>query len=51
MPVLIARTPSGSYSVMAANFNEKDRKLTVSINGKYLNVILKPHSLNSFSVD
>lgn len=51
MPVLIARTPSGSYSVMTANFNNKDRKLTVRINGKYLNVSLKPHSLNSFSVD
>lgn len=49
-PVLAARTPNGATVVMAGNFNDKSRQITIEIQGRYLNTTLAPHSLNTFIV-
>ncbi len=48
MPVLMARTPEGKYVVVAGNFNDDVRTVSVPVDGSYLNLQLKPHSMNTF---
>ncbi len=48
-PVLVALTPEKKYVVVAGNFNEEPRNVSIEINGKYLNLQLDPHSLNTFA--
>jgi glucosylceramidase len=50
MPVLAVRTPQGKYVVMAANFKDSERALTMQIAGRYLNVKLCAHSLHTFQL-
>lgn len=48
MPVLAVKTPEGSYVVVAGNFGEEPKELSVGFAGKYLNVVLQAHSFNTF---
>lgn len=50
MPVLVVRTPSGKYSVIAGNLSDSKQPLTIKINSRYLNTTLPPHSLNTFEI-
>lgn len=47
-PTLIALTPDNKYVVVAGNFSDKPRSVSVKLNKKYLNVTLNPHSMNTF---
>ena len=47
-PVIIFLTPENQYLVVAGNFNGKQQNLSVTLAGKYLEVTLQPHSLNTF---
>jgi len=48
--VIVYRTPDNHHVVIAGNFNDKEYPLTIKISKRYLNVILQPHSFNSFIV-
>lgn len=48
LPVLVAKTVSKKYVVMAGNFNTEKRNVSLKVAGKYLNVTLPGHSLNTF---
>lgn len=48
LPVLVVKNTRGKYVVFAGNFNDENKDVSVKIDGKYLNVSLKPHSLNTF---
>lgn len=47
-PIIIFRTPENQYLVIAGNFNDNQQKLSVKLAGRYLEVTLQPHSLNTF---
>ena len=47
-PVIIFLTPENQYLVVAGNFNGKQQNLSVKLAGKYLEVTLQQHSLNTF---
>lgn len=47
-PVLIALTPKGKYVVVAGNFSDADREVSVKVGERYLNLSLQPHSFNTF---
>ena len=47
-PVLVVRTPEKRLIVAAGNFNGEKRGITLKLKGKYLNMSLQPHSLNTF---
>lgn len=48
MPVMVVMTPQKRQVVIAGNFNEEAKELTVKLGTRYLNVTLQPHSLNTF---
>lgn len=48
LPVMVFLTPDGKYLVVAGNFNDEPRQLTVRLGGKYLDVTLQAHSFNTF---
>lgn len=48
LPILIVKTETKKYVVMTGNFNADNRKVTMRVNGKCLNVTLPGHSLNTF---
>lgn len=48
LPVLIVKLKAKKYAVMAGNFNGNNKDISIGINGKYLNVTLPAHSLNTF---
>lgn len=48
VPVLVALNPDGKYVVVAGNFSDEDKKVSVELGGKYINLSLAPHSFNSF---
>lgn len=43
-PVMVVVTPENKFVVIAGNFNEIKKEITVEISGKYLNFSLLPHS-------
>lgn len=47
-PILVARTPDGKRVVIAANFNEQPRRMTVKLGDRYLETTLRAHSFNTF---
>ena len=49
LPVLVVRTPQGKLAVMAGNFTDSERAVTIRLGKKYLNVSLAPHSMNTFA--
>lgn len=51
LPVLVAQTPQGKYMVVAGNFGEEAKELTVKLEKRYLNVTLQPHSFNTFQMN
>ena len=48
-PVMVASTKDGKYVVVAGNFNDEPRSMSVKIGNKYLDVTLPPHSLHTFA--
>ncbi len=49
-PVMIAKNSAGKYVVIAGNYNDVEKDLTVEIEGKFLNMTLKPHSFHTFKM-
>lgn len=49
-PVLVVKTPAQKYVVIAGNFKEESQKLTVKLGKRYLEVVLTPHSMNTFEM-
>lgn len=47
-PVLVAQNPQGKYVVVAGNFTDESKTVSVELGNKYLNVSLAPHSFNSY---
>ena len=47
-PVIVFRSASGKYVVIAGNFKDEAQQLNVSIEGKLLNATLPAHSFNTF---
>ena len=41
-------TPKKKQVVIAGNFNEKAKDITVKLGNRYLNITLQLHSLNTF---
>jgi len=50
-PVMIVKNPQGQYLVFAGNFNNDSKEVTVKLGERFLNVTLKPHSLNTFQLN
>lgn len=50
LSVLVARNPDGRMIVLSSNTSGSGQRLTVKLLGRYLDVLLKPHSLNTFIV-
>ncbi|MCM1066753.1 MAG: beta-glycosidase [Muribaculaceae bacterium] len=48
-PVLTAINPEGKLVIMAGNFTDSPVEFSAPVGKKYLNVVLPPHSLNSFT--
>ncbi|MFT3739938.1 MAG: hypothetical protein QM786_14395 [Breznakibacter sp.] len=48
MPVLVLKTPQGKYVVIAGNFNNEAKEVTIRLEDRYLNVRLQARSFNSF---
>jgi len=46
--VVVYRTPENKYVVVAGNFNDEAKDITLKLGTKYLNNQLKPHSFNTF---
>ncbi|MCM1224137.1 MAG: hypothetical protein NC548_57760, partial [Lachnospiraceae bacterium] len=47
-PVLVAVTPEGKYVVVAGNFSDEEKSVSVEVGKKFLNLSLAPHSFNSY---
>lgn len=47
-PVLVSLGSNGDIVITAGNFLNKEQKLTIKVYNKYLDVMLKPHSMNTF---
>ncbi len=50
LPVMIAINPEEQFVVIAGNFNDDMKEFSVKLRNRYLNVELKPHSLNTFQL-
>lgn len=50
LPVIIFLIPENKYLVGAGNFNDEPKSLTLQLGDKYLDVTLKAHSFNTFSM-
>ncbi len=48
--VMVAINPQGKYIVLAGNFNETNKTISVKLGQKYLNIKLPAHSLNTFEM-
>jgi glucosylceramidase len=49
-PMLVARHKNGKYVVVAANFANESRTVSVKLGKKYLNMTLKAHSMNTYDM-
>lgn len=47
-PMLILMTPQKKYVVIAGNFNNEAKEVSLRLGKRYLNVALQAHSLNTF---
>lgn len=47
-PIMVVITPQKKQLVIAGNFNDDAKEVTVKLGNRYLNVVLQPHSLNTF---
>jgi glucosylceramidase len=50
IPVLVFLTPGNKPVVVAGNFNDEAKPLSIKIAGNFLNITLKAHSLNTFQM-
>ena len=50
LPVIVFLTPENKYLVVAGNFNDEPKNLTIQLGSKYLDVTLQAHSFNTFSM-
>lgn len=48
IPVLVCKTLQNKYMVIAGNFNDETKEISVKVENRYLNILLQPHSLNTF---
>lgn len=48
--VIVYKTPENKYVVIAGNFNNKEKTVTVRLGRKYLNAAMPAHSFNTFVV-
>lgn len=48
--VMVAVNPQDKYIVIAGNYNETSKKLTVKLGEKYLNITLPAHSFNTLEM-
>lgn len=48
--IIVAMNPQSKYIVLAGNFNDESRNITVKLEDKYLNVTIPAHSLNTFQM-
>ncbi|WP_204273667.1 glycoside hydrolase family 30 protein [Draconibacterium mangrovi] len=48
LPVLVAKNTEGNYVVFAGNLSDESKEVCVELEERFLNVILGPHSLNTF---
>ena len=46
-PVVVFKR-NGEYIVTAGNFTDEEKTISVKIGGKFLNLLLPPHSFNTF---
>lgn len=47
MPVLMVETPEGDMVVLAGNSTDKKQKISVAVDGQYLNLAMPAHSLHT----
>ena len=50
LPIIIVKNTEDKYIIISGNFNEESKEISIKLGGKYLNVTLKPHSLNTFQL-
>ncbi len=50
VPILVVLNPEGKYVVFAGNFTDESKDVSVKVGGKYLNVTLAAHSLNTLKM-
>ena len=48
LPAIVFLTAEKQYLVVAANFNDEPKNLTIQLGSKYLDVTLQAHSFNTF---
>ena len=48
MPVLVLLTPQGKLVIVAGNFNDEEKELSLKLGAHYLQVLLPPHSFHTF---
>lgn len=49
-PVIVYQTPANKYVVIAGNFNDETKTVSVKLGKKYLNAEMPAHSFNTFVV-
>ncbi|EJX09787.1 hypothetical protein EVA_02101, partial [gut metagenome] len=45
---IVFLTPDNKYQIIAGNFNEEPREVTIQLKDKFLNVMLAAHSFHTF---
>ncbi|MCE4566624.1 beta-glycosidase [Maribellus sp. CM-23] len=50
LPVMVVKNPEGQYVVFTGNFSDENKEVTVKLGKQFLNVSLRPHSLNTFQI-
>ena len=49
VPVMVVMTPQKKQVVIAGNFNDEAKEVTLKLGKRYLSATLQPHSLNTFA--
>lgn len=50
LPIMVCKNVDGKFVVVAANFNDTEKQVTLQLGAKYLNVTLQGHSFNTFCI-
>ena len=45
---MVVETPQKKKVIIAGNFNNEAKEITLKLGNRYLNVELRPHSFNTF---
>lgn len=51
LPIIVISDPKGKYIVIAGNFNDENKNITVKLGEFFLNASLQPHSFNTFQLN